>query len=68
MSGKPKSTRLWKEITLALVLKVAVLGIIWAVWFSTPEDRTVDASRITSRFFSQQHQQEHEYDSIRRTR
>jgi hypothetical protein len=68
MSGKPETMRLWKEIALALVLKVTVLGIIWAAWFSTPEERTVDASKITSRFFSEQLQQEHEYDSIRRTR
>ena len=54
MTGKPKAVRLWQEITLALVLKVLVLTLIWLAWFSTPEDHTVDASKITSRLFSQQ--------------
>ncbi len=55
MTGKPKIVRLWKEITLAIVLKAIVLAVIWYAWFSTPEDHAVDASKITSRFFPQHH-------------
>ncbi len=54
MTEKPKTIRFWQEITLALVLKVIVLTVIWLVWFSSPEDHSVDASKVTSHLFSQQ--------------
>lgn len=56
MTSKPKTVRFWQEITLALVLKVVVLTLIWIAWFSTPEDHDLDAQKITSRLFSQQSQ------------
>lgn len=56
MTGKPKTFRLWREIALALVLKAVVLTLIWAAWFSTPEDHSIGASTISSRLFPQQSQ------------
>lgn len=56
MTDKPKTIRLRREIVLALVLKVALLTFIWAAWFSAPEDRTIDASIISSRLFPQHSQ------------
>src|SRR5674476_628329 len=37
MTGKPKTFRLWQEISLALVIKAVAIFIIWFVWFSVPE-------------------------------
>jgi hypothetical protein len=51
MTSKPKTFRLWQEITLALALKAAALIIIWFVWFSAPEDQAVDARQVTSHLF-----------------
>ncbi len=56
MAGKPTTVRLWQEITLALVLKVIVLALIWLAWFSAPEDHAIDASKVTSHLFPQQPQ------------
>jgi hypothetical protein len=53
MEGEPKTIRLWQEIALALVLKATALALIWLAWFSSPADHAVDASKMTSHFFSQ---------------
>lgn len=68
MTGKTKRLRLWQEITLALALKGFVLAIIWSMWFSVPEDASLDDQKVASRIFSQQPQKEHDHDSIHRTR
>ena len=56
MSEKTKSFRLWQEIALTLALKAFVLFVIWAVWFSVPEDATLDDQAVASKILSQQFQ------------
>ena len=68
MAGKAKPVRLWQEIVLALALKVLVLTIIWAAWFSVPEDINLDDQKVASQILSQQPQKEHDHDAIRRAR
>jgi hypothetical protein len=68
MSGKAKNVRLWHEIVLTLVFKACLLAIIWQVWFSAPEDVTLDDQKVASKILSPQPQKEHEHDAIRRTR
>ncbi len=48
MTRKPKPVRLWQEIVLALSLKVVLLAAIWAVWFSAPQDRTIDGQHAAA--------------------
>ena len=68
MPEKAKSVRLWQEITLALALKFFVLFVIWAVWFSVPEDASLNdqsvASQILSRQLSQQLDKDHDHDAV----
>ncbi len=54
MTGKPEAVRLWQEIALALALKVLLLALIWLAWFAAPEGDALDASKMTSRLYSQQ--------------
>jgi hypothetical protein len=68
MSEKTKPFHLWQEITLTLALKVFVLFIIWAVWFSTPEDTSLDDQAVASKILSQQLQKEHDHDAVHGTR
>jgi hypothetical protein len=73
MTGKLRLSRLCQEISLTLLLKAALLAVIWAVWFSIPEDHALDdakvAEQILSRQFpSQQLQKEHNHDAVSRTR
>jgi len=68
MTEKAKTVRLWKEIVLALAFKALVLGIIWVVWFSAPEDKTLDDQKVASQLLSQQPQKEHNHDAIPRAR
>lgn len=68
MTGKPKAPRLWQEITLTLVLKVAALFIIWFVWFSATADHPIDAEQVASHLFPQQPPQEQNHDPVPRTR
>ena len=35
----PPPRRLWREITVVLAIKIALLTAIWALWFSHPETR-----------------------------
>ena len=68
MIGKPKTSRLWQEISLALVIKAVALFIIWFLWFSVPEDHAVDAQQVASHLFPQQSAMEPNHDSVYRTR
>jgi hypothetical protein len=68
MSEKTKPARLWQEMTLTLVLKVFVLFVIWAVWFSVPEDATLDDQAVASKIFSQQLDKDHDHDAVPGTR
>ena len=68
MTDKAKTVRLWQEIVLALVFKVLVLTVIWAVWFSAPQDINLDDQAVASKILSQQPQEEHDHDAVRRTR
>ncbi len=52
MNGKPRSVPLWQEIVLALAVKAILLTVIWAAWFSAPEDRNLDASRVAAQILS----------------
>ncbi len=68
MSGKPKNVRLWQEITLALAIKAFVLAVIWSMWFSAPEDTSLDDQIVASRILTQQPMKERENDPVHRTR
>jgi hypothetical protein len=64
MSEKTKPVRLWQEITLALALKFFVLFVIWAVWFSVPEDATLNDQAVASKILSQQLNKDHDHDAV----
>jgi hypothetical protein len=64
MTEKAKTVRLWKEIVLTLAVKALVLAIIWAVWFSAPQDKNLDDQAVASKIFSQQPQKEHNHDAV----
>jgi hypothetical protein len=68
MSEKTKPARLWQEITLTLALKLFVLFVIWAVWFSSPEEDRLDDQAIASKILSQQLHKEHVHDAVPGTR
>ena len=68
MTGKPKTFRLWQEISLALVLKAVAIFIIWYVWFSAPEDTSLDDQTVAAKILTQQPQKEPNHDSVHRTR
>jgi hypothetical protein len=64
MPEKAKPVRLWQEITLALALKFFVLFVIWAVWFSVPEDATLNDHAVASKILSQQLDKDHDHDAV----
>jgi hypothetical protein len=68
MTDKAKSIRLRQEIVLTLAFKALLLTIIWAVWFSAPEDINIDDQKVASQILSQQPQKEHEHDAVPGTR
>lgn len=68
MNDKVKTVRLWQEIVLTLAFKGLVLAIIWAVWFSAPEDISLDDQKVASQILSQQPQKEHDHDAVPRAR
>ena len=68
MTGKAKSVRLWQEIVLALAFKGFLLAIIWAVWFSAPEDISLDEQKVASKMLSPQPQKVPDHDAVSRTR
>jgi hypothetical protein len=47
-----KSLPLWQEIVLMLVLKCALLTIIWAVWFSSADDGAIDGPKAATQILS----------------
>ncbi len=63
MTGKAKSVRLWKEITMALAIKGLVLAIIWSVWFSSPEEASLDDQKVASQILSQKSHKDHNHDA-----
>jgi hypothetical protein len=65
MNDKVKTVRLWQEITLTLALKILVLFVIWAVWFSVPEEAILDDQAVASQILSQQSHKEHNNDAVR---
>jgi hypothetical protein len=68
MADKTKPILFWQEITLILALKVFVLFVIWAVWFSTPEQDHIDDQTVAAKILSQQLDKDHEHDAVPRTR
>lgn len=48
--------RYWREIALTLAVKVFVLTLIWYVWFSNPQDKTLDDARVAAQMLSSQSQ------------
>jgi hypothetical protein len=68
MEDKAKTVRLWHEIVLALAFKALVLTVIWAVWFSAPQDINLDDQAVASKILSQQSPKEHDHDAVRRAR
>jgi hypothetical protein len=68
MTEKAKTVRLWHEIVLALAFKALVLIVIWAVWFSAPQDVNLDDHAVASMILSRQPLNEPDHDAIRRTR
>lgn len=68
MPAEQKSAKLWQEIVLTLLLKVILLTCIWAVWFSAPQDQTIDGQQAAVQILSPQLQKEAEHDAVTRTR
>ena len=68
MNCKPKPVRLWQEIILTLSFKAILLTIIWAVWFSAPQDQTIDGQQVAAHIFSQQSPKEQNHDAVTRAR
>ncbi len=44
--------RLWQELALTLLLKGILLALIWAVWFSAPQSRSLDAPRVATQILA----------------
>lgn len=68
MTAKNRTVRFWQEIALALALKGLVLALLWSVWFSAPEDASLDDRKVASQILSRHDQKEHEHDAVTRTR
>ena len=68
MADKAKTVRFWQEIVLTLAFKGLVLTIIWGVWFSAPEDASLDDQKVASKILSQQPLKEPDHDAVPRTR
>jgi predicted negative regulator of RcsB-dependent stress response len=68
MTGKPKAFRFWQEIAMTLAIKVIILAIIWAAWFSSPENMGLDDRKVASQVLSQQTQKVLNHDANPRAR
>ncbi len=68
MTRKSTPVRLWQEIALALALKVLLLTVIWAVFFSAPQDQTIDGRQAAAHILSQLSPKEHNHDADTGTR
>ena len=64
MPDKTKPVRFWQEITFTLALKVLVLFIIWAVWFSPPEENRLDEQAVAAKILSPQLTKDHDHDTV----
>lgn len=47
-----RRSRLAVELTVALVVKLAALALIWNIWFAHPASKRVDASAIGAAVYS----------------
>jgi hypothetical protein len=68
MAVKSGFLPLWQELTLVLVVKIALIATIWAVWFSDHENHKVDEQVMASRIFPSTNQKEPEHAAIPGTR
>ncbi len=68
MARKFKPVRLWQEIVLTLALKAVLLTVIWAVFFSAPQDRTIDGKQAAAHVLSQLSLKEQNHDADTGTR
>jgi hypothetical protein len=68
MADNAKTVRLWQELALALAFKGFLLAILWALFFSAPEDVNLDDQKVASRVLSPQPEKEHNHDAVPRTR
>lgn len=68
MTCKFRQMRLWQEIILTLSFKAVLLFFIWAVFFSSPQDQTIDGQRAAEHLFSQQSLKEQNHDAVTRAR
>jgi len=48
-----KRIALWQEISVVMLIKIALIFALWWLFFSTPLDRTLNASDIHSHLFTQ---------------
>ena len=44
--ARPRLSPLGRDITLMLVIKAIALYLIWLAWFSSPQDKNIDADQI----------------------
>jgi hypothetical protein len=68
LPARPKSSKLWQEIALTLLVKITLLTLIWAVWFSAPQDQSIGDQQAAAQILSTQPQQESNHDAIPRAR
>jgi hypothetical protein len=47
-----RRTRLAVELTVALVVKLAALAVIWNVWFAHPASKRLDAPHVGAAVYS----------------
>ncbi len=67
MAKNAKSVRLWQEIAITLAVKILLLTVIWMMWFSAPEDDSIDSQKIAEKLFSPSPDTTH-HDPVHRTR
>ncbi|HYA20163.1 MAG TPA: hypothetical protein VEG25_05910 [Burkholderiales bacterium] len=46
--AKPRLSALGRDITLMLIIKAIALYLIWLAWFSSPQDKNLDAASVGS--------------------
>ncbi|HMJ49099.1 MAG TPA: hypothetical protein VK440_00805 [Burkholderiales bacterium] len=46
--AKPRLSALGRDITLMLIIKAIALYLIWLAWFSSPQDKNLDATSVGS--------------------
>ena len=68
MLNRLKPLALWQEITLALVLKITLLTVIWLAWFSPSHETSVDAAQAAEHLILNQPYKEPSHDAVAGTR